>query len=88
VLEDANMVTATEALVQKSPNVIGGDACIRGTRIAVWMLVDAWRLGFTDDELLNHYVVPLTHEDLAAARAYYGVNKEEIDTAILRNDEA
>jgi uncharacterized protein (DUF433 family) len=47
------MVIGTEILIQKTAGVIGGDACIRRTRIAVWMLVEAWRLGFTDDELLK-----------------------------------
>ncbi len=82
------MVTVCEALIHKTPGVIGGGACIRQTRIAVWMLVEAWKLGFSDQELLNHYVVPLTHEDLAAARAYFAANQAEIDEAIRPNEEA
>ena len=80
-------MTTDEPLIQKTPNVMGGEACIRRTRIAVWMLVEAWRLGFTDDELLDQYVVPLTREDLAAARAYYAAHPEEIEEAIRRNNE-
>lgn len=80
-------MTTDEPLIQKTPGVIGGDACIRRTRIAVWMLINAWRLGFSDDELLNRYVPPLTHEDLAAAREYYTAHKDEIDEAIRLNEE-
>lgn len=80
-------MTADEPLIQKTPGVIGGDACIRRTRIAVWMLVEAKRLGFTDEELLTHYVVPLTPEDLKAAWDYYAAHKDEIDEAIRLNNE-
>jgi len=81
------MPATTEALIQKTPNLMGGEACIRSTRIAIWGLVEAWRLGFTDDELLNHYVVPLTQDDLDAARAYYQENPEEIEAAIRRHED-
>jgi len=82
------MVTTAEALIQKSPNLMGGEACIRRTRIAVWNIVVVWRLGFSDHELLTHFVSPITREDLAAARNYYALNKEEIDVAISENEEA
>lgn len=82
-----NAMTADEPLIQKTPGVIGGDACIRRTRIAVWMLVEAKRLGFTDEELLTHYVVSLTPEDLKAAWDYYAAHKDEIDEAIRLNNE-
>jgi len=81
------MLATAEALIQKTPGVIGGDACIRRTRIAVWMLVEHKRLGETEDEMLFNYP-GLTREDLAAAWAYYEANREEIETAIRENDEA
>jgi len=37
--------------IRKTPGVIGGDACIGKTRIAVWMLVNARKLGMTDKEI-------------------------------------
>jgi uncharacterized protein (DUF433 family) len=80
-------MTADEPLIRKTPGVMGGEACIRRTRIAVWMLVEAWRLGFSDDELLDHYVVPLTREDLAAAREYYATHRAEIEEVIRRQHE-
>src|SRR5437899_307551 len=45
--------------IQKMPDVIGGDACIGKTRIAVWMLVQPRKLGMTDEEIRTRYDPPL-----------------------------
>jgi uncharacterized protein (DUF433 family) len=82
------MSQISESWIQKTPGVCGGDACIRKTRIAVWMLVEARRFGFSDEELLNHYGVPLTKADVDAAWKYYDEHREEIEEAIRLNDEA
>ena len=37
-----------EALIRKTPMVCGGDACIRNSRIMVWLLVAFKRGGMTD----------------------------------------
>jgi uncharacterized protein (DUF433 family) len=57
--------------IEKTPGVIGGDACIRTTRIAVWMLIVARKLGLSDEELRTRYHPPLTQGDLEAAWEYY-----------------
>jgi uncharacterized protein (DUF433 family) len=80
-------MTTTESLIQKTPGVIGGDACIRRTRIAVWMLVEWKQLGRTDGELLTDFP-GLTQDDLNAAWAYFAAHPEEIETAIRENNEA
>lgn len=83
------MPATSEALIQKTPNVMGGEACIRRTRIAVWGLVSMKRLGFTDQQLVHEdYPGQLTQEDLDAAWAYYATHPVEIDEAIRRNEEA
>jgi len=81
------MMTAQETLIRKTPGVVGGDACIRRTRIAVWMLMEMKRDGASDMEILSDYP-HLTLADLAAAWDYYSVNKEEIDETILANEAA
>ncbi len=81
------MATTTEAAIQKTPDVMGGEACIRRTRIAVWGLVVLKRLEFTDDRLLANYP-GLTQDDLDAAWAYFAAYPAEIEDAIRRNDEA
>ncbi|MBX9580953.1 MAG: DUF433 domain-containing protein [Gemmataceae bacterium] len=79
--------TEAEPLIRKTPDVMGGEACIRRSRIAVYNLVESKRLGRTDVDLLNHFPT-LTQEDLDAAWAYYAAHPDEIDTAIRENNEA
>ena len=76
----------TPNLIQKTPNVLGGEACVGNRRIAVWMLVRARQLGLTDEELKTRYLPPLSEEDLAAAWHYYQENQEEVERAIQRNE--
>ena len=73
--------------IQKTPGVIGGDACIRNTRIAVWMLVEGRHVGMSDARLLEAHP-SLTQADLDIAWDYYARQGAEIDQAIEENDEA
>jgi uncharacterized protein (DUF433 family) len=41
--------------IEKTPKVCGGQACIANTRIPVWVLVEARRLGYSDADLLTSY---------------------------------
>jgi uncharacterized protein (DUF433 family) len=82
-------VTAKEAAtgepITKTPGVLGGAACIGAHRIAVWMLVEAQRQGYTDEELLQSYDPPLTAQELAAAWRYAEQHREEIEANIRDN---
>ena len=49
--------------IEMTPGVVGGAACIRQTRIAVWMLEQARRLGISEADLLRNYP-NLTAQDL------------------------
>ena len=73
--------------ITKMPGVCGGDACIAGTRIPVWVLVNARNLGIRETELFADYP-DLTAADLANAWVYAEANPEEIETAIRLNEEA
>ena len=80
------MATATERIT-KTPGVCGGDACIRGHRIPVWVLVQ-WRdLGKPDDWILAGYPT-LIPADLQAAWEYAAAHPAEIEEAIRLNEEA
>jgi uncharacterized protein (DUF433 family) len=81
------MATVDMPAIQKTPDVCGGQACIRQTRIAVWMLVMDRKLGMTDAEVLQA-LPALTHADLDAAWDYYRANPVEIEQAIWCNDTA
>lgn len=79
--------TVFPAVIRKTPGVIGGDACIGNRRIAVWMLVQARRLGLSDADIRNRYEQPLSEAELAAAWHYYEKHPEEIDEAIRLDEE-
>jgi uncharacterized protein (DUF433 family) len=72
--------------ISKKPDRCGGDACIRDTRIPVWILVNYRRLGGSEADLLHAYP-SLTPADLEAAWEYASANAEEIDRAIRENEE-
>jgi uncharacterized protein (DUF433 family) len=77
--------TTKKSWVQKTSGVCGGRACIRKTRITVWGLVNARRLGAADEEMLKS-VVGLTPDDLDAAWDYYRQHPAEIDEDIRENE--
>jgi uncharacterized protein (DUF433 family) len=87
-------MTSTEVLrtphswIQKTPDICGGDACIRNSRVPVWSLVVARRLGIADAELLHYFVAPLSAADIQAALAYYEQHPKEIEQEIQLNQEA
>lgn len=79
------MPTLTDRIT-KTPDICGGDACIRGHRIPVWGLVQHRRLAGGDAEILRSYPT-LTPVDLKAAWEYAAAHPEEIDRAIRENEE-
>lgn len=80
---------SAEALpaIRRTPGVCGGEACIRMTRIAVWMLEEARRSGVSDADLLSDYP-ELGEDDLAAAWEYVESRRDEIEAAIAANRDA
>ena len=73
--------------IQKTPGVCGGEACIRQTRIPVWVLVNACNIGISEAQLLKDYPT-LSATDLSNAWVYASVHPAEIATAIRENEEA
>ncbi len=78
-------MAVTASWISKKPDRCGGDACIRETRIPVWVLVNYRRLGASDADILQAYP-GLTAADLEAAGEYAAENREEIDRAIRENE--
>ena len=72
--------------ISKTLGVCGGEACIEGTRIPVWVLVSYRQLGVKDFDQLYNYPT-LTALDLANAWTYAAANPEEIEAAIRANDD-
>lgn len=73
--------------IESNPGVCGGDPCIVRTRIPVWVLEQARRLGTSEAELLRCYPA-LRAEDLANAWAYVRAHPEEVDRQIREHEEA
>jgi len=77
----------TYAGIDTMPGVCGSAACIVRTRIPVWLLENARRLGTSDAEILRAYP-QLRAEDLANAWAYVRAHRDEIDSEIQQNEAA
>jgi len=73
--------------IESQPSVCGGEPCIVGTRIPVWVLEQARRLGVSEADLLRAYPT-LRAEDLANSWAYVRSHKEEIEQQIRENEAA
>lgn len=71
--------------IEKNRSILGGDACIEGTRIPVWLLVRQRQLGISEQEQLLDYP-SLRLPDLKNAWHYYQQNKPEIDLQIQENE--
>jgi uncharacterized protein (DUF433 family) len=72
--------------ITKTPGVMGGDACIVGTRLPVWLFVSLRRQGASDSELLNFYP-NLSAADLVNVWAYADAHPDEIEIALREQDE-
>jgi uncharacterized protein (DUF433 family) len=73
--------------ISKKPEVVGGDACISGTRIPVWDLVEYRQMGASDRKILEAYP-QLTATDLYHAWVYADAFPDEMNAAIEANEAA
>jgi len=71
--------------IESRPGVCGGESCIVRTRIPVWVLEQARRLGTSEAELLRIYPT-LRAEDLANAWSYVRSHRDEIQGHIDTNE--
>ncbi len=73
--------------IEKTPGVMGGDACIRQSRIPVWLLVSLRHQGASEAYLLEDYPT-LTAADLVNTWLYADAHSEDIEAAIARQETA
>ena len=73
--------------IDSTAGVSGGEPCIVRTRIPVWILVQARKLGTGEADLLRAYPT-LRAEDLASAWAYYRSHRQEVEQQIVENEAA
>lgn len=73
--------------IETTSGVCGGEARIVRTRIPIWVLEQARRLGVSEADLLRSYPT-LRAEDLVHAWAYVRGHRAEIEHQIRENEEA
>src|SRR5215470_7033179 len=71
--------------IEDTAGVVGGAARISRTRIPVWLLEQARRLGTSEADLLRDYPT-LTAQDLANAWNFVRSHRAEIDAQIEANE--
>lgn len=72
--------------IEKTPGVMGGEACIRQTLIPVWLLASYRHQGASDAHILEGHP-DLSAADLVNAFAYAEAYPDEIEIAIRKNYE-
>ena len=65
------------------PQIMGGHACIRGTRVTVGTIVGMLANGYETEEILRLYPY-LRREDLAAALSYAAGRADEQKVAVTK----
>lgn len=73
--------------ISKTSQICGGDACIEGTRIPVWLLIADLRAGVSEADLLDDYPT-ISAADLVNVWAYGEANPDEIALAIQQHEDA
>ena len=73
--------------IRSTPDVMGGDACIRNTRIPVWLVVRYKQSGLSDEGILANYP-GLTAADLIAAWDYYAAHSDQVESERRSHEEA
>ena len=71
--------------IEQTPGVSGGEPCLVRTRIPVWVVVQARKLGSSDAEILQAYP-SLRAEDLSNAWTYYEARQAEIEQQIAAHE--
>ncbi len=72
--------------IESTPGVCGGEPRIVRTRIPVWILEQARRLGTSEADLLRSYPT-LRAEDLVNAWGYVRNHRDEIERQIRDNED-
>jgi uncharacterized protein (DUF433 family) len=56
--------------IVSNPNILGGKPCVKGTRIAVYMVLELVEAGISFDEIRAKYYPQLSKEDIKACISY------------------
>ncbi|MEK7400656.1 MAG: DUF433 domain-containing protein [Candidatus Poribacteria bacterium] len=69
--------------ISVNPQVMGGKLCVKGTRVAVYMVLELLENDLSFDDIINNYYPQLTKEDIIACIEYARtiVEEEEVHFA-------
>ena len=84
LIDELPRTTSVPGIV-RTRGVCGGEACVAGTRIPVWVLARARQLGGTEEEILADYP-SLSRSDLNAAWAYCALHRADVEHQIESNE--
>jgi len=73
-------------LIVSSPEIRGGRPRIAGTGVTVQRVVGWYKLGFAPEEIADE-IGHLTLAQVYAALAYYHANQEEVEAALVAEDQ-
>ncbi len=77
----SSLLAQPATYIEARPGVQGGEPCLRGTRIPVWVLAAMHKQGDTADDILEAYP-NLSAAQVHAALAYYYEHRAEVDATI------
>ena len=73
--------TTTHPNITRTPGMRGGQPCIRGTGIPVWLVAGYATQGFSVAEIAEMYP-HITELQVQDALAYYAAHRPEVDAVI------
>lgn len=71
--------TDLNAMISRTPGILGGKPCVRGHRIGVHRVAGWWKLGLTIEEI-GERLSTMTPAEIHVALAYYHLHREEIES--------
>jgi uncharacterized protein (DUF433 family) len=71
--------TELDAMIIRTPGVLGGKPCVREHRIGVHRVAGWWKLGLTVEEI-GERLSTLSPAEIHVALAYYHLHRPEIDS--------
>jgi uncharacterized protein (DUF433 family) len=68
---DENSNAAWKERIERNPDILFGKPVIKGTRLAVDLIIDLLSWGWSESDILENYP-GVTHEDIKACLSYAG----------------
>ena len=67
--------------ISVNPQIMGGKPCVKGTRVAIYMVLELLENDLSFDDIIDNYYPQLTKEDITACIEYARAIVEEVHFA-------